>query len=108
MEEYIQVFTTTNRKELAEAITRALVEQRLAACVQTLGPISSTYWWRGNIETTEEWLCIIKSSRTLYHRVEETIKSLHHYEVPEIIAVPITEGSDGYIEWLRNELKRQQ
>nr|MDO8080503.1 divalent-cation tolerance protein CutA [Candidatus Freyarchaeota archaeon] len=107
MEEYIQVFTTVGKKEDAEKIARALVEKRLAGCVQIIGPIVSTYWWKNNIETAEEWLCFIKSKKNLYNELEKAIKEIHPYETPEIIAVPIISGSKDYLEWLGNELKKK-
>ena len=104
MEGFIQVTTTTEKKEDAERIARSLVETRLAACVQIVGPIESIYRWKGRIETTGEWLCLIKSRRDNYGAVVETIRSLHPYEVPEIVAVPFTAGSRDYLGWLRDEL----
>lgn len=104
MEEYIQVFTTTEKKEDAEKIARNLVEKRLAGCVQILGPVTSTYRWKGNLESAEEWLCLIKSTKALCPQIEEAIKALHPYETPEIISVPIVSGSRDYLEWLKQEL----
>lgn len=106
MEEYIQVSTTTEKKEDAEKIARNLVEKRLAGCVQILGPVTSAYWWKGNLESAKEWLCLIKSTKVLYPQVEEAIKALHPYETPEIIAVPIVAGSRDYLEWLKQELQK--
>jgi len=104
MTDYIQVVTTTERREDAERIARALVEARLAACVQVLGPITSTYHWKGAIETSREWQCVAKSRQDLYPRLEETIRAAHPYEVPEILAVPITAASQSYLDWLDAEL----
>ena len=104
MAEYIQVVTTTGHKEDAQAIARALVEERLAACVQVLGPITSTYRWEGEIETAQEWQCWAKSRRELYGRIEEAIVRLHPYEVPEILAVEILSGSRSYLAWLDEEV----
>ena len=104
MEGFIQVTTTTEKKEDAERIARSLVETRLAACVQIVGPIESIYRWKGRIETAGEWLCLIKSRREKYGVLEEAIRSLHPYEVPEVVAVPITDGSRDYLGWLRAEL----
>ena len=106
-EEYIQVSTTTERKEDAEKIARALVERRLAACTQIVGPIESTYWWKGNVERAEEWLCTIKSSRSLYAQVEREISRLHPYQTPQIIATPIVCGSEDYLKWLSDELAQE-
>ena len=107
MTDYIQVVTTTGRREDAEAIARRLVEDRLAACAQVLGPISSTYHWQGQIETAEEWQCWAKSRRELYAAIEEAIGRLHPYEVPEILALPILAGSASYLAWLDAELRQK-
>ena len=100
MPEFIQVLTTVERREEAERIARSLVEKRLAACVQIVGPIASTYRWKGEVEAAEEWQCLVKTRRDFYHQVERGIRLLHSYEVPEIIATPIIAGSADYLEWL--------
>ena len=82
---------------------RRFLERRLAACVQILGPIESHYWWKGKIEQSPEWLCLIKTIRGKYPAVEATIRANHSYEVPEIVACPIELGSEPYLEWLRSE-----
>ncbi|MFQ6099657.1 MAG: divalent-cation tolerance protein CutA [Anaerolineae bacterium] len=105
MTNHIQVLTTTETKADAQAIASAVVEKRLAGCVQVIGPITSTYWWEGEIETAEEWLCVIKSREDLCERLEEAILGTHPYEVPEILAVPVTAGSKRYLEWLDGELR---
>ena len=104
MTDFIQVVTATQRKEDAATIARALVDERLAACVQVLGPVASTYRWQGEIETAEEWQCWAKTRRELYEQVEESIRRLHPYEVPEILATPILAGSASYLEWLEAEV----
>lgn len=104
MESYIQITTTTDKKEVAERIAFRLVEEKIAACVQIVGPITSIYRWKGTIERAEEWQCIIKSRAGLYKEIEHAIKSVHPYEVPEITAIPIVAGSGEYLEWLRGEL----
>ncbi len=104
MADYIQIYTTTEKREAAQNIARDVVEKRLAACAQVLGPIASTYWWKGMIEEAEEWMCIMKSRRDLYEKLEATIRSIHPYEEPEILAVPIAAGSQGYLNWLDREL----
>jgi len=106
MEEYIQVLTTTEKKEDAEKIAKVLIERRLAGCIQIVGPIVSTYWWKNNVEKAEEWLCFIKSKKTLYDELEKAIKEIHPYETPEIIAIPTVCGSKDYLEWLKSELKK--
>jgi periplasmic divalent cation tolerance protein len=100
---YIQVTTTTETKEQAQKIVQHLVETKLAACAQIVGPITSIYRWKGKVENTQEWLCLIKTRNDLYDKVEAAIKSQHHYETPEIIAVPIVKGSKEYLNWLDDE-----
>jgi len=106
MKQYVHVFTTTGKREDAEKVAQTLVKKRLAGCVQIIGPIQSTYWWKNRKETAEEWLCLIKSEKSLYKELEKTIKETHPYETPEITAVPIVAGSKEYLEWLGHELKR--
>jgi len=106
MTHFIQVVTTTETKANAQAIARALVEKRLAACVQIIGPITSTYRWQGKIEMAEEWMCLIKSRRDLYEALEEAIREVHPYDVPEILAVPVVAGSRDYLVWLDGELQQ--
>ena len=104
MTEFIQVATTTGSRESALGIAGRLVEARLAACVQVLGPLTSVYRWKGEIETAEEWQCLAKTRRDFYERVEAAIREAHPYELPEILATPIVEGSPGYLEWLSSAL----
>ena len=103
MNQYIQVVTTVEKEEDAARIARALVEKRLAACVQVLGPVTSTYRWRGSIETAREWQCWAKSRQALFERIAEAIRQIHPYEVPEILALPIVAGSPDYLAWLESE-----
>ncbi len=104
----IQVITTTERKEDAEAIARALIEGELAACVQIVGPITSIYRWQGRIETAEEWQCQAKSRRDLYDAIEQCILRHHSYDVPEVLALPIIEGSEAYLAWLDESVKPKE
>jgi len=103
--EHVQVVTTTEDEQDALAIARALVEGRLAACVQVVGPITSTYRWQGKIEVGREWQCWAKSRRELIDQIEETIRRLHPYEVPEILAVEIVSGSRDYLAWLDEQVQ---
>ena len=105
---YIQVVTTTARREEAQRIARELVEARLAACVQIVGPIASTYRWQGKVENDEEWQCWVKTRSELYAQVEEAIRRIHPYEVPEIIAVPVVAGSANYLAWLDAQTSRDE
>jgi periplasmic divalent cation tolerance protein len=97
---YVQISTTAPSPEVADAIASALVERRLAACVQVVGPMASTYRWQGAIERAEEWLCLIKTVRDRYDAVAQAIRELHPYETPEIIATPIVAGDAEYLRWI--------
>jgi periplasmic divalent cation tolerance protein len=108
MTDYIQVLTTAPNKEAAQTIADALLHEKLAACVQIVGPIESRYWWQGKLETVEEWQCLAKSSLHLYTRLEETIRRVHPYEVPEILVTRIETGHAAYLDWLQGELKGGQ
>ncbi len=101
----IQVFTTTDSEASAAQIAQALVEQNLAACVQVIGPITSTYRWEDAVETAREWLCLIKTEQARYAAVEVAIIAIHPYAVPEILAVPVTVGSAAYLAWLEAAVK---
>jgi len=102
--DFILVSTTTETEQAAQKIAKALVEQRLAACVQVAGPIYSAYRWQGEVQSSQEWLCTAKTRRTLFAQVEKAIAELHSYDCPEIIATPITDGSSAYLAWLGHEL----
>ena len=107
MTPYIQISTTTETKEEAQKIAQYLVEQKIAACMQITGPIESMYRWKGKVEKAVEWLCLIKTREDLFDKLEASIKKLHPYETPEIIAVPIVKGSKEYLNWLDNETKNK-
>ena len=93
MPEYLQVLTTAGSEDEAERISTALVERRLAACVQIIGPMSSRYRWQGKIETAREWMCVAKTEAPRYPELETAIRELHSYDEPEIVATPIVAGS---------------
>ena len=100
MAEYLQVLTAAGSEEEAAKISSALVERRLAACVQVLGPMSSRYRWQGEVEQAREWLCLAKTEASRYPQLEAAIRELHSYEEPEIVAIPIVAGSAGYLDWI--------
>jgi periplasmic divalent cation tolerance protein len=104
MAEYLQVQTTAGSEEEAERLAAALVERRLAACVQTIGPIASRYRWRGEIERAQEWLCLAKTEAERYPELEAAIRELHSYDEPEIVATPIVVGSSGYLDWVSHSV----
>ena len=97
---YLMAMTTTDVRSDAERLARDLVERRLAACVQVLGPISSTYRWRGAIETADEWLCLIKTTAARFDALAAHIEANHGYETPELTAVSVDHGSTAYLAWV--------
>lgn len=105
MAKYLQTLTTAGSEEEAERISAALIERRLAACVQVIGPISSRYRWQGKVERDREWLCLAKTEASRYDELEAAIRELHSYEEPEIVAIPIVAGSEGYLGWLSESLR---
>ena len=104
MNDYIQVITTVDSRDIAEKIARDLLQKRLVACVQII-PCHSMYRWQGIIEKDGEYLCIMKSSREIFPELETAIKSVHPYEVPEILAVEVINGNSDYLNWMGQELK---
>lgn len=107
MADYIEVHTTIDSKEEAQKIAEALVSKRLAACVQVSGPITSTYWWQGQIEQAEEWVYTAKTRRELYSDLEQAIREVHTYDVPEILAVDVVVGNVDYLNWVSSETSVQ-
>jgi periplasmic divalent cation tolerance protein len=105
-DEYVQVFTTVEKREDADRIASTVVNSRLAACAQILGPIHSTYWWKGKVEEAGEWLLMMKTRQDLFSALEKEVRTAHPYEVPEIIALPIVAGSVPYLEWIQAETKK--
>jgi periplasmic divalent cation tolerance protein len=102
--DFIQVMTTTANMTDAQRIAQVVVEQRLAGCVQIIGPIRSIYWWEAEIRHSEEYLCLIKTRADVYEELSELIKSAHPYDVPEILAVPVSHASENYLSWLNGEI----
>ena len=100
--EYQIVLTTCPSPEIAEEIAKVLVGEGLAACVNILPPMRSVYTWRGTMETATEHLLLIKSQTRRYPAIQDRIHALHPYELPEIIAVPVTRGLPEYLAWLNN------
>jgi periplasmic divalent cation tolerance protein len=105
MEKIIQIITTADNRGIIERIGRDLVENRLVACAQIIGPIQSIYRWKGNVENANEWLLLMKSKASLYPAIEEEIQRHHPYELPEIIAIDIDKGLAGYLDWVASETK---
>jgi len=106
MSEFVVVFVTVGSADEGDRLARALVESRLAACVNRVRAVQSIYRWQGKIESSDEELLIVKTRRDLFERLKEKIQQLHSYQVPEIIALPILAGSESYLRWLEEELSK--
>jgi len=104
MTKFIQIQTTTPKRSDAIKIAEALAKKRLSACTQIIGPIESVFRWKGKLVREKEWLCLIKTKKNLYKKVENEIKKIHPYKLPEIIATPITLGNKDYINWIESEV----
>lgn len=100
MAEYVQVLTTVGSEEEAAEIGGDMLERRLVACAQTIGPITSRYRWQGKLEEEREWQLLTKTEARLYPQVEAAIRAAHSYEEPEILAIPVLAGSPGYLDWI--------
>jgi periplasmic divalent cation tolerance protein len=105
MTDKIVVLNTCSSREEAERVARQLVEQRLAACVSIVGGVRSVYHWQGKLEDSEEVLLVIKSRRELFAELQAALGRAHSYEVPEVLALAVVEGSEAYLGWLDRELK---
>lgn len=102
-ESYVQISTTTDKRDEADKLADLMVERRLAACAQVVGPMTSTYWWHGVKETAEEWLILMKTTGGHQDELMSAIKAEHSYETPDIIATPIVAGYSGYLAWISAE-----
>ena len=102
---YIIIMVTTAGREEAETIVQRLLEAKLIACANIIGPVSSHFHWSGKMEKAEEYLILMKSRKDLFEKLSETVKALHSYEVPEILALPVVEGSKAYMDWLGSCLR---
>ncbi len=96
----VQVQTTAGSKEEADSVAAALLERRLAACVQVLGPLESRYWWEGRLEAATEWLCLAKTTEDQVDDVVAAIQDAHSYDTPEVLATRITGGNERYLRWV--------
>ncbi len=102
---FIIVFITCANKFQAKKIAQALIKAKLAACVNLVNPINSLFWWQGKVDSSKETLLIIKTKKNLFSRLEKLVKSLHTYDVPEIIALPIIKGSKKYLDWINDSTR---
>ena len=100
---FVEIQTTCGNEQEAKAIAAAIVEKRLAACVH-VSPISSVFRWQGKIETSDEWLCIIKTTNERYPGVRDAILEMHSYECPQIVVLSIKDGTNDYLDWISGEV----
>lgn len=107
MTDKIVVLNTCGNEAEAESLARLLVDQRLAACVSIAPKIRSFYRWKGAVESSEEWLLVIKSSRPLFERLRAAIEGAHSYEVPEVLALPVVDGASNYLDWMQSNLEAE-
>jgi periplasmic divalent cation tolerance protein len=98
------VLTTSGSPDEARKLAHALVERRLAACVNIIPRISSVYRWQGKVEEAEEFLLLIKTTESAFELVHQTIRELHSYELPECVALPVEDGSLEYLKWIEDSV----
>ncbi len=94
------VLVTCPAGEVASKLGRLLVEEKLAACVNVVGPIRSVYWWEGAVQEDEEALLVLKTTRAAWPKLRERILAEHPYEVPEVLALPVEDGAEAYLDWV--------
>jgi periplasmic divalent cation tolerance protein len=100
----LQVTTTLDDRAAAERLAQTLVEERLAACAQVSGPVTSTYRWKQDVTTATEWYCHLKTTKECFPALRERIIALHPAEVPEIIALSVFGGHAEYLQWVEDEV----
>jgi periplasmic divalent cation tolerance protein len=103
MTDYVLVFITASSEKEGEKIARALVKERLAACVSALGQVKSIFRWKGKISTEEEALLVAKTKDRLFEKLKKRVLELHSYDVPEILALPVLAGFEKYLSWIEKE-----
>ncbi len=103
--QHVIVLITTPTDQEAQKISRLLLDKKKAACVNTVPSIVSGYWWQGKIESGQESLLIVKTKASLLPQIIELVKSVHSYEVPEIIALPVIGGNPDYLNWIDQSIE---
>jgi periplasmic divalent cation tolerance protein len=105
---YVILFITTGADEEAQLISRVLLEQKKAACVNIVPEVNSLFWWRDNIESSQEGLLVVKTRASLVDEIVQLVKGIHSSDVPEIIALPVVGGSRDYLDWIGKELEEKE
>lgn len=104
MQSFIQIQTTCDDRQVLEAIAKELVGQKLAACVQISGPVTSFFRWENKVDNSQEYVCVIKTRAELFDHVAALIRELHSYDLPQVIALPIVRATDEFANWMSSEM----
>ncbi len=104
--DFIIVLVTTKDKAEADKISQTLLQEKLIACANIISPVSSCFLWQGKIDRTEECLVVMKTHKDLFPELAVRVKALHSYEVPEILALPVVDGSGEYLAWMRSAIRQ--
>ncbi len=104
---YIVVFITVKDKMEGQKIADKLIQSKCAACVNIMEGVTSVFWWEGKVDQASEVLLVIKTQKSLFRKLEKTVKSIHSYSVPEIIALPIVAGNTDYLKWIKSSTKKR-
>ena len=100
------VVTTAPDADVAESLGRRLVEERLAACANVIPGVTSVFRWEGEVQTEGEVLVLLKSTESVFAALRDRLVTLHPYDVPEVLRLPVAAGSDAYLDWVREEVRR--
>ena len=104
--DFIVVLVTAKDKEQAEKISKTLLAEKLVACANIISPVSSLFLWQGKVDRAEECILIMKTRKSLFGELQLCVKALHSYEVPEILALPIVDGSENYLSWMGSVIRQ--
>lgn len=105
MDNFIAIFITVSTKKEAQKISKKLLEEKLVACINIIGQINSSFWWKNKIESANEILLIAKTQLIFFDEIVKVVKSIHSYAVPEIIALPIIGANKNYLDWIKENVK---
>lgn len=103
---FVVVFITTSTEKEAQKISNNLLKEKLVSCVNIIKGVNSRFWWKDKIESANEFLLIAKTELNLFKNIVKIVKTLHSYEVPEIIALPIIDGNKDYLDWIKKSIKK--
>lgn len=107
VKDYCVVFVTAGSRREARKLAQALLERRLVACANIVPGVESHYWWQGKLDCSREWLLVLKTRRSRFGALRRTVKQLHSYQVPEIIALPLVAGHAAYLRWIDSSVAPQ-